>query len=197
VSVAYCGSAALSKARIESTIAGLSLDICAYDQRGCLSPQVVFVEEGHGCSANVFAERLAAEGLEAVSTALPRGRLPVSIGAAQAQWRGLAEIEGTLITGETHAVAVRPAQPVRWSPGYRNVTVSPVRGLDEAMQALEPLGESLKCVGADSVSLDEIQARLTQSAGLHAYACTLGRMQIPGLDAPADGGPIWHGLLRD
>lgn len=197
VSVAYCGSDALSKARIESTIAGLSLDICAYDQRGCLSPQVVLVEEGPGCSADVFAKRLAAEGLEAMSTTLPRGPLPVSIGAAQAQWRGLAEIEGMLITGKTHAVAVRPAQPVRWSPGYRNVTVSSVRGLDAAMQALEPLGESLKCVGSDSASLAEIQARLTQSGRLHAYASPLGQMQTPGLDAPADGRPIWHGLLRD
>jgi acyl-CoA reductase-like NAD-dependent aldehyde dehydrogenase len=197
VSVAYCGSDALSEARIESTIAGLSLDICAYDQRGCLSPQVILVEETPTCSADVFAERLAAEGLEALSTTLPRGPLPVSIGAAQAQWRGLAEIEGTLITGKTHGVAVRAAQPLRWSPGYRNVTVSPVRGLDEVMQALEPLGQSLKCVGADSASLAETQARLTQSGRLHAYACLLGQMQTPGLDAPADGRPIWQGLLRD
>jgi hypothetical protein len=196
VSVAYCGSEALSDAQIERTIGELSVDICAYDQRGCLSPQVVFVEEGPDCSAHVFAERLAAEGLEPLSRTLPRGPLPVSVGAAQAQWRGIAEIEGTLIRGNTHAVAVRPAPPLRWSPGYRNVTISPVRGIDEAMQALWPLGQSLKCVGADSANLAEIQAQLTDRGTLHAYACPLGTMQTPELDAPADGRPIWHGLLR-
>jgi hypothetical protein len=39
-SVAYCSAEALDDQRIGDTIAGLSLDICAYDQRGCLSPQV-------------------------------------------------------------------------------------------------------------------------------------------------------------
>jgi hypothetical protein len=196
VSIAYCGRQALSDAHIERTIADLSVDICAYDQRGCLSPQVVFVEERPDFSAHVFAERLAAKGLEPMSNALPRGPLPTSVGAAQAQWRGIAEIEGTLISGNAHAVAVRPALPWRWSPGYRNVTISPVRGLDAVMQALEPLGQSLKCVGADSATLGEIQARLTESGTLQAYACPLGKMQTPGLDAPADGRPIWHGLLR-
>lgn len=197
VSVAYCGANALDAAHIGNTIEGLSLDICAYDQRGCLSPQVVFVEEASHRPAVAFAERLFEEGLGPMSGALPRGPLPGSVGAAQAQWRGIAEVEGTLLRGDTYAVAVREPQSIRWSPAYRNVTVAPVRGLDEALQAMEAIGSNLKCVGTDTASVSEMGARLAQSPTLSAYACATGEMQTPKLNAPADGLPIWHGLFRN
>ena len=196
VSVAYCGNHAIEEAHIGHTISSLSLDICAYDQRGCLSPQLVYVEESSELSVMDFAERLAKEGLTPLSRTLPRGPLPVSVGAAQAQWRGVAEVEGSLVRGDTYAVSVRESQPIRWSPGFRNVTVTPVRALDEALQAMRPIGSNLKCVGADSASIPELEARLASSPTLSAYACTIGTMQTPSLDAPADGYPIWHGLFR-
>jgi hypothetical protein len=196
VSVAYCGTDALDDAQISNTIAGLSLDICAYDQRGCLSPQLVYVEETPDRSAADFARRLAEEGLGPICKTLPRGPLPVSVGAAQTQWRGIAEVEGTLVRGDTYAVSIRQAQPIRWSPAYRNVTLAPVRGLDEALEAMKAIGSTLKCVGADSALISELQARLAQSPALSAYACAIGEMQTPPLDAPADGRPIWHGLFR-
>ena len=197
VSVAYCGNHAIEEAHIGHTISSLSLDICAYDQRGCLSPQLVYVEESSELSVMDFAERLAKEGLTPLSRTLPRGPLPVSVGAAQAQWRGVAEVDGSLVRGDTHAVSVRESQPIRWSPGFRNVTVTPVRALDEALQAMRPIGSNLKCVGADSASLPELEARLASSPTLSAYACAIGTMQTPSLDAPADGYPIWHGLFKE
>jgi hypothetical protein len=144
-----------------------------------------------------FAERLTKEGLEPLSRTLPRGPLPVSIGAAQAQWRGIAEVEGTLFRGDAYSVSVREPQPVRWSPGFRNITVAGVRDLDEALQAMQPIGSNLKCVGTDSASMPELQARLTESTTLSAYACKTGTMQTPPLDAPADAHPIWHALFRN
>jgi hypothetical protein len=61
---------------------------------------------------------------------------------------------------------------------------------------MQPIGSNLKCVGADPASISEVQARLAHSSTLSAYACALGAMQTPPLDAPADGRPIWHGLFR-
>jgi hypothetical protein len=196
VSVAYCGHNALEDAHIGHTISSLSLDICAYDQRGCLSPQLVYVEDTPDLSLMDFAERLAKEGLGPLSRMLPRGPLPVSVGAAQTQWRGIAEVEGSLIRGDTYAVSVREAQPIRWSPAFRNVTVAPVHGLDEALQAMQPIGSSLKCIGADLASIPEVEARLVSSPTLSATTCAIGTMQTPSLDALADGRPIWHGLFR-
>jgi acyl-CoA reductase-like NAD-dependent aldehyde dehydrogenase len=195
-SVAYCGARALEEKQIANTIAGLSLDICAYDQRGCLSPQIVYVEETQHMSTAELAERLAKDGLDPMSATLPRGPLPGSVGAAQAQWRGIGEVEGTLIRGGTYAVSIRPARPIRWSPGFRNVTFAPVRGLDEALNEMTALGFNLKCVGTDSASISEVRARLADNPALSAYACPMGTMQTPPLDAPADGRPIWHGLFR-
>lgn len=196
VSVAYCGGRALSPPRIANSIAALSLDICAYDQRGCLSPQIVYVEEAADGGALAFAERLAYEGLAPMETALPRGPLPGEVGAAQAQWRGLAEVESQLIEGERFAIAVTSGRGARWSPGYRNVTVAGVPSIGDALQAVVPLGAGLKCVGADEDSLSSWESHLHRDAALNAYACPLGTMQTPGLDAPADGHPIWHGLVR-
>lgn len=196
VSVAYCGAAALDDAEQSDTIAHLSLDICAYDQRGCLSPQLVFVEAATDRSVKDFALRLADEGLDSMSQTLPRGPLPASVGAEQTQWRGLAEVEGTLIRGKSFGLAIRSVQTARWSPGYRNVSIVPVRTIAEAFNVIEPIGAALKCVGADLASISEVRARLHESRTLSGYACSVGSMQTPALDAPADGFPIWHGLLR-
>lgn len=196
VSVAYCAADALESGTIGETIERLSLDIAAYDQRGCLSPQLVYVEESPHMASTEFARRLAYEGLAPMSEGLPRGPLPLSVGATQAQWRGIAEVEGTLFTGERFSVAVRPTQPVRWSPGYRNLSVCSVASADEALRAMKPFGSSLKCVGADASSLGELGSRLANDRSLQAYVCRIGEMQTPPLDATADGHPIWYGLFR-
>ena len=197
VSVAYCGAAAQVDESIARTSSALSLDICAYDQRGCLSPQIIFVEETPERSPMELARRLAETDLTQSSEALPRGPLPPSVGAEQAQWRGVAEVEGELVTGNEHAIAVRAVPPIRWSPGYRNITLAPVSGLDEAFDTMKSFARHLKCVGADEPSLAEVATRLEQGASFSAYACALGQMQTPSLDAPADGKEIWRGLLRD
>lgn len=194
ISAGYCSSRALQPDRIEETLSGVALDVCAYDQRGCLSPQVVYVEPSEEASPAQFAEQLA-ERLGQMNETLPRGPLPLEIGAAQAQWRGLAEIEGDLFTGATYAVAVSGLDEVHWSPGYRNVTVVPVRDVGEAVRALRPLGPALKCVGVDEAGEATLVGPLAE-LGLHAYTTPLGRMQTPAVDAPADGEPVWHGLLR-
>ena len=195
VSVAYCGPGALRNDQIGRTIAAVALDICAYDQRGCLSPQIIYVAGADACTALTFAERLAAEGLRPLASELPRGPLPLEVGAAQAQWRGVAEVEGSLIAGDGFAIAVRPPEPIRWSPGYRNATIAPVRNAAAAVAAMSPLGSTLKCIGVDEGSAPELSRELQRVPELAAYACPLGTMQTPPLDAPADGHPIWHGLL--
>ncbi|MFW2387156.1 MAG: acyl-CoA reductase [Polyangiales bacterium] len=196
VSVAFCGADSLDERRLGETLRNLALDICAYDQRGCLSPQVVYVEETQTLRARDFARRLAQDALDPLSSTLPRGPLPVSVGAEQAQWRGIAEVEGSLVRGEGYALAIRPALPSRWSPAYRNVTIAPVRGVEEATLAMEPMGSNLKCVGTDQGSTAELGRHIERIPTLQAYTCPIGTMQTPALDAPADGRPIWHGLLR-
>lgn len=195
LSAAYCGRDALATDRAKTTLEALALDIAAYDQRGCLSPQVVYVE-AEASSLVEIAERLGAIGLGPLEAQMPRGPLPIEAGAAQAQWRGLAEATGALVPGESFAIAAVDADELRWSPGYRNVSLVAVEGPEPAADALATLGSTLKCVGVDQASADRVRTALATHRGLSAYTCGLGTMQTPALDAPADGKPIWHGLLR-
>ncbi len=195
LSAAYCGREALGTDRANTTLEALALDIAAYDQRGCLSPQVVYVE-AESSSLVEIAERLGRVGLAPLAAELPRGPLPIDAGAAQAQWRGLAEATGALIQGQNFAIAAVDADELRWSPGYRNVSLVAVEGPETAADALATLGSTLKCVGVDQASADHARTALATHQGLNAYTCRLGTMQTPALDAPSDGKPVWHGLLR-
>lgn len=195
VSVAYCSARSLTPESIDDTTARLALDLTAYDQRGCLSPQVIYLEETPGTPADSFATRLS-RALEEIAETLPRGPLPEAVGAAQTQWRGLAEVEGTLVRGREHALAINRSGATRWSPGYRNATIVPVRALDDAIDSMMAFAAHLKCVGTDDSTLRELTARFGEGASWKAYATEIGTMQTPALEAPADGRPVWEGLFR-
>ncbi len=195
VSVAYCSARSLTPDSIDDITARLALDLAAYDQRGCLSPQVIYVEDTPGTPLDDFATRLSGA-LEALAETLPRGPLPEAIGAAQTQWRGLAEVEGTLLRGREHALAINRTGEIRWSPGYRNATIAPIGTLDDALTSMKAFAAHLKCVGTDRWTLRELTALFVESASWRAYATDIGTMQTPPLEAPADGRPVWHGLLR-
>jgi hypothetical protein len=195
VSAAFCGARALESDAIAETTERIALDIAAYDQRGCLSPQAVYVERTEARSTTDFVSRLS-QALSTVSKSLPRGALPNGIGAAQTQWRGLAEVEGTLVRGAAHALAHAANGRIRWSPGYRNATVVEVEGLDRALEAMGEYAAHLKCIGADRWTLPSLRNRLSGDAPWTAYATEIGTMQTPALGAPADGRPVWEGLFR-
>jgi len=191
LSLGYCSRSSIED---DATFSAVALDVCAYDQRGCLSPQAIYVE-GDEADAAVFAKRLSTS-LARMSAKLPRGPLPLDVGAAQAQWRGIAEVEGRLLRGSVFAVAVTDRSKLRWSPGFRNVSVVPVESFREALETWSSLGSTLKCIGVDAHSLQATSDALLRSPSLDAYACTVGTMQTPPFDAPADGHPPWHGLFR-
>ncbi len=195
VSAAYCSARSLTPEPLDDVTARMALDLAAYDQRGCLSPQVIYVEDAGGTSVEKFAAKLSGA-LERVAERLPRGPLPEAVGAAQTQWRGLAEVEGTVVRGFEHALAINHGGAIRWSPGYRNATIVPVRSLEDALASMESFAPHLKCVGTDSRTLPELTARFRESTSWNAYATELGTMQTPELDAPADGRPVWQGLFR-
>ncbi|MEM7136158.1 MAG: acyl-CoA reductase [Myxococcota bacterium] len=193
MSAGYCSATALGEGQFDETADVLALDVAAYDQRGCLSPSVVFVE-GTASAAVAFGVRLS-KALGDLEDSLPRGELPADVAAAQLQWRGLAEVEGTLLRGGTHAVAVVP-EGFSLGPGSRNVAIVPVSGVGGAIEAMRGYARHLKCVGCDRASLPTVARGLTSEADYHAYATPLGTMQTPSIDAPQDGRPVFEGYLR-
>jgi hypothetical protein len=185
----FVGKEALGADRdLAPLLRSVSLDVAAYDQRGCLSPQLVLVERGGAVTPRELARRLSTEGLAALATALPRGPLPVERSTLQVQWRRASEALGELFEGDGFAVAFDDEGPIRPCPGARNVAVHAVVDDAHAAALLRPLGVHLKCLASTGP--------LALAPPLAPRRCAPGQMQRPTLLDPHDGRMPWHGLGR-
>ena len=192
--VALLFADALGCAERRSVIDRLALDVAAYDGRGCLSPQRIYVV-GSPTRAIELADRLH-HALERLEARLPRGPLPEAVAAQQMQWRGVAAATGVLFQGRAHAVAVEEDAPLPGPPGYRNVSLHSVADEAEFLDAVRPLGPHLKVVGVAGRPLTEIAVALDHAPGLVPRVCDIGEMQTPPFDLWPEGLPPWHGLSR-
>lgn len=190
---AFVGKDALSRGAAGGVAEALALDVAAYDQRGCLSPHTIFVEEGGETSPEVFARLVAERGLEPLRSALPRGPLDMDEGTAQMRWRALALTRGGLLEGDGYAVSFECDEGPRVSPGFRNVQVLAARDWASFTRAVLPFGRHLKAVGVAGVDPDA--ARTALPGGVAPRLSRAGAMQRPPLDGFTDGGSRWEGLF--
>jgi hypothetical protein len=159
---------------VESTAAAVARAAATFDQQGCVSPHLVYVERGGEVEPREFA-RLIAGALGAVELELPRGRISAAEAAAVHQAR--AELEFRAIAGDPVDVHAGPgtAYTVAYEDGaaflpsglsrFLRVTpvddildvVAPVRGFAAFLQTvavagagdrLEPLARDLAATGA-------------------------------------------------
>src|SRR4029077_4758974 len=91
VSFGYVASGALSSFSAKKVVARAATDVVAWNQLGCLSPHVIYVENGGGVIPEQFAEMLGDELARRESTE-PRGDLPVETAATIASRRGLYQV---------------------------------------------------------------------------------------------------------
>ena len=196
VSVAFVGGAALSgTAAAAAASKRLALDVAAYDQRGCLSPHVAFVQRGGAIGPDEFAESVHRE-LSALGETLPRGPLPVDIAAAQMQWRGTMAVLGRLHEGRAHAVARLEAGPLRAGPGWRNLLLLDSDGPEDVARQVAPLGVHLKSIGVAGDDGDFQRLADALAPPFSPRLCSLGSMQMPGIESLADGASPLDGLVR-
>ncbi|MFI5309445.1 MAG: acyl-CoA reductase, partial [Polyangiales bacterium] len=154
-----------------------AIDVAAYDQRGCLSPQAVLVQSGGVVSARELARYLA-DALMALARELPRGKLPEGAAAEQLQWRGVAAALGELHASADCAVSHEGTAALRSSPGYRNIAIYDCADLAAMRDRLLPLGPHLKALGIAAVQ------RPHALCDLAPYVCEVGAMQSPPLATP-------------
>ncbi len=166
----------------------LAVDVAIWDQEGCLSPHVVFVDRA--LDARAFAERLA-DRLGRLATELPRGVTPLATRAAIRHRISRAET-AALGTGER---AVWPVDgggavlvergPLIPSPLGRAVVVRQVDSPTALWESLEAWSGRLQSLGVG----DDPGACLSLVHGLECLGatrlCAIGRMQEPG--------PGWFG----
>ncbi|MVW80882.1 acyl-CoA reductase [Bordetella sp. 02P26C-1] len=139
-------------------------DVMRYDQQGCYSPQVFYVQRGGQVSPRAFADYIAAE-LANLQQRYPRRALDLNESSAVAKWRQSIEWRIPLDSGPQSADCLIGEPGAPWSVAY----------VDGEL-ALAPTGLQRSIVIAVIDSLDDIASRL---AGREVYLQTAGVAASP------------------
>ncbi|MFO0552605.1 MAG: acyl-CoA reductase [Polyangiaceae bacterium] len=176
------GVAVVSRdADLAAAASKLARDVVPFDQRGCLSPRIAFVE-GDDERARAFALALDHE-LTACGDAIPRGQLASDERELLARWLLTMRAIGEVFEGSAHAIAVDSAPTaIELPPAARVIVVYPYSTHAVLLRLLAPLRAHLTTLGlageddALRIALSSFGARVTE----------LGWMQRPPLDGPVD-----------
>ncbi len=178
----------LTRERAAEAAERAGYDTAKYDQQGCLSPHLFYVEEGGEVSPRGFAELLASA-LGRYERAMPRGRIGLDEAAAIRELRSGYEFRENASLYESPgdtAWTVAYDEDPRFEPSClnRTVRVKPVRDVLDAAELARPVRTYLQTCG---VGLDSLRAEALATAlgrlGLDRV-CPLGRMPDPS--------PAWH-----
>lgn len=174
---------------LQSLVEDIALDVAAYDQRGCMSPNCVFVSRDAPWSARALAESLAKHGLSSVARRLPRGAVPLETAAALMQQRGVHEFTGEVFEGASGLVFLHTSTTFPSTVGARTIHIVPYSDLNEIEHALRGLHGAISTVGlwCNDSDRDAVTERLTRMGARRI--CRLGRMQRPVFVRDHDGRP--------
>jgi len=190
--LAMVGRCALDSHHGPATARLAAQDVVRWEQQGCYSPHVFYVERGARIEPREFAQYLAAE-LANLQHRFPRRRLSLQDGAAVARWRHAAESraladEGAELIGDEQASwAVACSDrllPLAPTAGYRCVQVVAVDTLEEAASSL-----AVHAVFLQTVAVAVAPARLYALAECLARV-GVTRITTPGAMAAPEAG--WH-----
>ncbi len=195
---------ALDAGQLSGSADAAAYDVAKYDQQGCLSPHVVYVERGGGATPRQFAAALG-DALSRYAELVPRGALSLDERAAAAAVRSTAELRA--MSGEAVQVIADPAggwtvlydEDPAFSPSCLNrvVFVKPVDDLlPDVPAAVAPLRAHLQTCGMAGPQ----HRRLELADRLGPYGvdrvCPLGRMGDVAPTWHHDGRPVLLDLLR-
>ncbi|HXS67837.1 MAG TPA: acyl-CoA reductase [Candidatus Polarisedimenticolia bacterium] len=203
LSFAYIASEALTDFQAKKTAARAAIDVVAWNQLGCLSPHVIYVEHGGGVAAEQFAEMLADE-LGKREQTEPRGEVSTETAATIASRRAFYEVRAA------HSPDTRfwrSENSTAWTVVYeadarfqlsclnRFIYVKGVSDLKTALENASPVSGKVSTVG---IAANEEKSR--ELAGqLAAWGvtriCPLGQMQNPPLTWRHDGRPALGDLI--
>ena len=162
------GREALDTLRAPATARLAAHDVTRYDQQGCYSPHVFYVERGGAVSPREFAQHLAAE-LANLEHRFPRMPLALEDTAAVANWRQARELQSL---SSSPASSLAPdASGLIGGPGA-------AWGLAYSEQ-LRPLAPSALNRNIEVVAVDALDDVVPQLATSRAYLQTAGLAVTP------------------
>ena len=156
VSFGYVTRESLTSWRAKKIVAAAATDVVAWDQLGCLSPHVFYVEDNASGLALQFAEQLADE-LARREAAEPRGKVSTETAAHIAARRAIYEVRAAHAPDQTRHWCSRDS--TAWTVVYeaeprfalsclnRFIYVKPVLDVAEALRGADPVRDHTSTVG--------------------------------------------------
>jgi hypothetical protein len=203
LSFAYVSSDALARFEIKNTVQRAATDVAAWDQLGCLSPHVIYVEHGATISPEGFAELLA-EQLANFESTQPRGKISTEEAATIASRRSFYEMRAASAgdvklwksEGSTAWTVVYEADAhFQISCLNRFVYVKPVAHLADALHQAEIVRGQVSTVGLGAGGDKAQELALSLARWGVTRICPLGEMQNPPLTWRHDGRPALGDLV--
>jgi hypothetical protein len=202
VSFGLIGREALTDLR--DTANRAAYDVALYDQQGCLSPHLFYVETGGKHFPREFARALG-EALSRLETKLPRGAISTQTAAALHHFRSRYEIkqaDGQEISifrsekGNLWTVIYEDDPSFSLSPLFRTVRVKPIDDLKHVAPLLSHWRPYLQAAGM-TVSPERLLplADALGTMGVNRI-CPLGQMQKPSSGWHQDGRLTFSELVR-
>jgi Acyl-CoA reductase (LuxC) len=204
VSFGFVAGEILHGARGKKIVAASADDVVAWNQLGCLSPHVIYVQLGGEISPEHFAQLLAEE-LEKREASEPRGELAAEHAAAIASRRGIYEVRAAHSPGTTQHWCSKDS--TAWTVIYeadarfqmsclnRFIYVKGVADLKTALENADCVRGKVSTVGIAAPE-EKTNGIATQLARWGATRiCPLGQMQNPPLTWRHDGRPALGDLI--
>jgi len=203
VSLGFVTREVLREETVAQVVSNAADDVIAWDQNGCLSPHVIYVEERGVVESDKFAELLAVE-LAKREASEPRGKISMEESATIASRRAIYE---TLAVHRADAKIWSSQNSTAWTVVFehdvrfqfsclnRFIYVKPVPDLAAVMRGVDEIHGKVSTVGiaAPPEKTKELALRFARWGATRI--CPLGQMQNPPLTWRHDGRPVLGDLV--
>ncbi len=156
LSIGLVGREALTAERASHVARMAARAVSMFDQRGCVSPHAIYVEEGGALGPGEWADLLASAMAE-LEMRIPAGNLTASEASAVHQMRGSAELREAsgsdvrVLRADASFWTVILEEDVRFTPSCLNrvVTLVPIPDLSDVTGSLGEFGRHLQTVAIE------------------------------------------------
>ncbi|SDN38579.1 acyl-CoA reductase [Bacillus sp. OK048] len=186
VSFGVVSNKALDSRKAWTTAHHAAFDVIQFDQQGCYSPHIFYVQNGGAVSASEFAQYIAHE-LECFEKRYPRRVLSLEEMTAAIHWRNQEEVtsytnSSKQVFGQTeHQWTVVYEEGAAFSPTCSNRTIKVIAfdEIEDLLPSIKPYRKYLQSVGAAASPKELFQwAKVLGKSGVTRITA-LGKMTSP------------------
>ena len=191
ISFAVVAKEAMTEENLPQLAQAAAFDASVYDQQGCMSPHVFYVEEGGPLGPRKFAAALA-EAMAAYQARVPRGKLSVEEAAQIAKLRGAYEFRvasdksvGIWASEAANSWLVIYEDEPMFTPSCLNrvVFVKPIKRLESVLPLVRRFAANLSTVGVAPMNVRAVAFAGELAQMGVSRVCPIGQMQRPALNA--------------